>query len=47
MMEVQKKKDNLKILGRVGEWRELYEGTDRCMFMADSCCSMAETNTTL
>ena len=30
-----------------GEGREAQEGGDTCIIMADPCCCMAETNTTL
>ena len=31
----------------VGGWKEVQEGGDICILMADSCCCRAETNTTL
>ena len=31
----------------MGEAREAQEGGDICIIKADSCCCMAETNTTL
>ena len=31
----------------MGDGREVQEGGDMCISMVDSCCCMAETNTTL
>ena len=39
--------DNLDGWDGVGDGREVQEGGDICTPMADSCCSMAETNTIL
>ena len=36
--------DNLKGWDGVGGGREVQEGGDICIPMADSCCYMAETN---
>ena len=38
--------DDLEGWDGVGSGREVQEGGDICIFLADSCCSMAETNTT-
>ena len=39
--------DNKEGRNRVGGRRVVPEGGDICILMADSCCCMAETNTTL
>ena len=39
--------DNLEGWDGVGDGREVQEGGDIYIPMADSCCCMAETNTTL
>ena len=39
--------DNLEGWDGVGGGREVQEGGDICILMVDSCCYMAETNTTL
>ena len=39
--------DNLEGWDEVGDGREVSEGGDICIPMADVCCCMAETNTIL
>ena len=39
-------RDHLEWGGEVGEGRELQDGGDTCTLKADSCCCMAEINTT-
>ena len=39
--------DDLEGWGGVGSGREVQEGGDICILMADSCYCMVETNTTL
>ena len=39
--------DNLEGWNVVGGGREAQEGGNKCIPIADSCCCMAETNTTL
>ena len=36
--------DNLEGWDRVGGGREVQEGVDICISMADSCCYLAETS---
>ena len=39
--------DSLEWWDGVGGGREFQEGRNTCILMVDSCCCMAETNTTL
>ena len=39
--------DNLEGRDEIRGWGGVQEGTDIHILMADSCCCMAETNTTL